>query len=149
MGYCARLVIPRNGTRKLMTPDRWQQVKQIVADALERTQVRRASYVETVCADDADLRGQVDRLLAAHENAGSQFLDSPASQEQPPEKLSCDRWLGRTVGHYQIVEEIGSGGMGDVFRATRTDDQYAKEVAVKLVRTDPGADFLRSRFRTL
>src|SRR6185312_8969604 len=56
--------------------------------------------------------------------------------------------LGERLGAYRIVELIGSGGMGDVFRAVRDDDQYRAEVAIKLMRADVRNPLAEQRFRT-
>ena len=59
-----------------------------------------------------------------------------------------DSWLGRRLGPYQLIEEIGQGGMGAVYRAVRADDQYQKQVAIKLVRTGFETRFAKARFRS-
>jgi non-specific serine/threonine protein kinase/serine/threonine-protein kinase len=56
--------------------------------------------------------------------------------------------VGRRIGPYQIVREIGHGGMGAVYLATRADDQYRKQVAIKLIRHGMDTDFVLRRFRT-
>jgi len=58
-----------------------------------------------------------------------------------------NRWGGRLVGVYRIVEQIGAGGMGEVYRAVRDDDQYQKQVALKLIRAGQDSAFVISRFR--
>jgi eukaryotic-like serine/threonine-protein kinase len=58
-----------------------------------------------------------------------------------------ERWIGRRVGAYEIVALIGSGGMGEVYRARRVDAQYEKEVAIKLVPSGLPASFILKRFR--
>ena len=58
-----------------------------------------------------------------------------------------NRRLGQRVGPYQLVEEIGVGGMGEVYRAFRADDQYKKEVAIKLVRAGQDSSFVIARFK--
>ncbi len=57
------------------------------------------------------------------------------------------RWIGRRIGAYEIVALIGSGGMGEVYRARRIDAQYEKEVAIKLVPAAVPASFLLQRLR--
>ena len=56
--------------------------------------------------------------------------------------------IGRRVGPYQIVAEIGHGGMGEVYRAGRIDGQFDQQVAIKLVRVGMGSPFIVERFRT-
>ena len=58
-----------------------------------------------------------------------------------------DPWLGKHIGQYQLVEEIGSGGMGEVYRAIRADDEYQKQVAIKLIRTGQDSAHVVRRFR--
>jgi ketosteroid isomerase-like protein len=62
-----------------MTPERWQQIERLYHAALERTQAERAAFLDAVCADDADLRTEVDSLLAASVRGGM-FLDASALQ---------------------------------------------------------------------
>jgi non-specific serine/threonine protein kinase/serine/threonine-protein kinase len=132
-----------------MTPQRWQQVKELLGTALELEPVKRSSFLDNVCASDLTLREDVERLLAAEKEAGSEFLgDSAVAGEIAGDALEqTDQWIGRRIGPYQIVEEIGVGGMGKVFRAMRTDEQYQSEVAIKFVRAGPDAEFVIQRFK--
>lgn len=132
-----------------MTPERWQKIKQLLGPALEMEPTQRGVYLDEMCASDLPLRADVERLLAAEEQAGVEFLkDPPRSNEFMGGSAGrADLWLGRQIGSYQIVKEIGAGGMGAVFRAVRTDDQYQKEVAIKIVRVGAHADFIIERFK--
>jgi len=132
-----------------MTPERWQQVKLHLAHALELAPSARAPYLDGACAGDRSIRDEVDRLLIAEQRADAGFLAEPAVISYETESpLSDATWIGRRVGAYDIVEEIGAGGMGAVYRAVRADQQYRSEVAVKLLRTGHGARAVVSRFRT-
>jgi len=130
-----------------MNPERWQQVKQLLDGAIALDDAERGPYLERVCAADYELRREVESLLSSHEQAGTGFLNSPALnlQQAPP---AGPMRLGRRIGVYQIIEEIGRGGMGEVYRAVRADGQYTKEVAVKLVRGGFDTAFVLDRFRT-
>ena len=64
-----------------------------------------------------------------------------------PDAGSAESRIGRRIGVYQIVEEIGCGGMGEVYRAVRADGQYDKQVAIKLVRVGFDTSFVLERFR--
>jgi len=132
-----------------MTPERWQQIKELLGTALKLSPTLRVSFLEEVGANDSVLREEVERLLAAEKKAGSAFLTDAAIAEEfrgdTPERGA--HWIGRMIGAYRIVEEIGVGGMGEVFRAVRTDEEYDKEVAIKLVRTGADADFVIGRFK--
>jgi serine/threonine protein kinase len=133
----------------MMTPERWQRVKELLGPALELEPSRRTGYLDQACADDASLRGEIELLLAAGKKAGSNFLNDPALTEAFLEDFAAraDVWIGRRAGPYEIVEEIGAGGMGEVYRAIRADDQYSKEVAIKLVPGSQGSSFIINRFK--
>ena len=131
-----------------MTAEEWVKVRGILERALEIAPDGRAAYLEFACSGDAALRQEVDSLIASHENARTDFLEpsafepSVAGASPPAESLA-----GKRIGAYQIVEEIAEGGMGSVYLAIRADDQYRKQVAIKLVRGGLGDAFRRQRFR--
>jgi serine/threonine protein kinase/tetratricopeptide (TPR) repeat protein len=116
-----------------MNSERWQRVKQLLEQAITLDPDERVAFLDHACAGDTELRREVDSLLSSHEQAGTGFLKNPVVNLATAAAEPTVR-AGRHVGAYQIVEEIGHGGMGDVYRAIRADGQYTKEVAVKLVR---------------
>jgi non-specific serine/threonine protein kinase/serine/threonine-protein kinase len=132
-----------------MTPERWQQIKDVLATALEIAPAERASYLDHSCVSDASLRHDVEVLLLDEEKLGPQFLNdtalAAAAAEVIPEEAS--RWIGRRVGAYRILDQIGAGGMGEVYRAVRDDDEYQKQVALKLVRAGQDSGFVITRFK--
>jgi len=131
-----------------LTPERWQKVKDILGTALEMQPAQRAAYLEAACASDASLRADIERLLIAEKEAGPAFLSGLAAESiLGNEDEAKGLWIGKRVGAYEIVEKIGIGGMGEVFRALRADDQYKSEVAIKLVRVGAGVDSLIRHFR--
>src|SRR6266496_5196157 len=109
-----------------MTPERWQQVEEIFQTALDLRPGDRSRYVSDACAHDADLRRRVEKLLSQHDSAGD-LLEEPLYGETERNALESfvegdeDPLLGRRVGAYQIEREIGRGGMGAVYEATRAD----------------------------
>ena len=128
-----------------MKPERWQQVKQLMEEAIALAPGDRPSFLEAACRGDAGVRREVDSLLASHDQAGTGFLNQPAVDLRSVR--STEGRTGRRVGVYDLVEEIGRGGMGEVYRAVRADGQYTKEVAVKLVRGGYDSATLQERFR--
>lgn len=115
-----------------MTPERWQQVERVFHGALEREPRERAVFLEQACGDDTWLRHKIEALLRSHEGAGS-FLESPASPVNsndagtpPPQQF-----VGQHLGSYEVRMHIGSGGMGDVYRAH--DTQLRRDVAIKVL----------------
>jgi eukaryotic-like serine/threonine-protein kinase len=129
-------------TRAPGTEPDWPRVKQIFQDALERPRDLRGAFVSEACGLDQDLRREVESLLAAQDEAGH-FLDaSPAADTEEPARLT-----GRRIGPYRLLDEIGRGGMGAVYRAVREDDTFQKTVALKLVRGGGAHDLDQRRFR--
>ena len=102
-----------------------------------------------VAGTNPELRAELESLIASHEAAESGFLNLPAANAfRPTEANDTGRILtGKRLGAYQIVEQIGSGGMGEVYRAARDDDQYQKQVAIKLLRAGHDSGFILSRFK--
>ena len=132
-----------------MNPERWQQVKQVLDGALSLETSAQPRYLNEACHGDTELQGEVESLLRHHQLAATAFLKEPAIQLQKPlgNAESISPWVGRRVGVYQILEEIGHGGMGAVYRAARVDGQYEKQVAVKLVRGGYDTSSVLERFR--
>ena len=94
-----------------------------------------------------ELRAEVERLLAAHGRAGD-FIASPAMRDRRDVDVATDESLvGRRVGPYRVVREIGRGGMGAVYLAERADGQYEQRVALKLIKRGMDTDQVLARFR--
>lgn len=125
----------------------WQRVKQLLDEAITIEAGERSSFLDRACVGDTELRREVDSLLSSHEHAGTAFLKDPAVDLKTA-VTSLSTREGRRIGVYQIVEEIGHGGMGEVYRAVRADGQFTKEVAIKLVRGGFDSRIVIERFRT-
>jgi hypothetical protein len=102
-----------------MNPERFARIEETLEGALARTGPERDAYLDRACANDPELRAEVESLLVAHAQAGSQFLNLPVM----PHATVAPAAAGRRIGPYDIVEKIGSGGMGDIFAAVRADGQ--------------------------
>src|SRR2546427_4728602 len=118
-----------------MTPERWQQVKQIFQSALERNPAERSAFLNQACADDPALRSEVESLISSHDQAGDSIEAMAA--EAATEMLADEQpgpILGKHIGHYEVLSRIGRGGMGEVFLAH--DTSLGRKVALKLLRSD-------------
>ena len=129
-----------------MDVERWQRVKHVFDVAVLLRVEERAACLDTACGVDRELRTEVESLLAAHDQAGTGFLKKPAVDLSAAAPALPSR-TGLRIGVYQILEEIGHGGMGEVYRAVRADGQYTKEVAIKVVRGGYDSRSLLERFR--
>src|SRR5258708_819841 len=127
-----------------MNRDRWQQVQSILSGAIELPEERQWDYIKESCGDDASLYLQVQELLEAHRKANT-FIEHPAIHGFPTDWP--DGLIGAQFGAYKLVERIGEGGMGAVYRAERSDGQFTQQAAVKLVRPGLGSQELLRRLR--
>src|SRR6059058_2208233 len=118
-----------------MTPERWQQLKQIFQSALERNPAERSAFLNQACADDPALRSEVESLISSHDQAGDSIEAMAA--EAATEMLADEQpgpILGKHIGHYEVLSLLGRGGMGEVFLAQ--DTSLGRKVALKLLRSD-------------
>jgi serine/threonine protein kinase/uncharacterized membrane protein YobD (UPF0266 family) len=127
-----------------MNAERFRQVRNLFEAAVEKEPESRAGFLASATAGDADLRERVERLLEAHEQTVT-FLDGSLTA---PESLRTDpsRLEGRRLGVYEVLREIGRGGMGTVYLARRADGLFEQLVAIKVVNPDPVAPEVIERF---
>ena len=115
-----------------MTPERWQQVKQIFQSAIERPLSERDGFISQACADDPDLRSQVQSLISSYDTTPDSFQSIAANvAAQMMFDDDAKSLLGHCIGPYEVTERIGRGGMGEVFLAQ--DSRLARKVALKLL----------------
>lgn len=132
-----------------MTPERWQKIKILLSGALELEPGNRESYLQRSCDGDEGLRNEIEALLDHEQEVSSEFLGQTALAEFTTALLPYpdNPWINRRVGAYKTIEQIGVGGMGEVYRAFRADDLFRKEVALKVVRAGQDSGFILQRFK--
>jgi len=130
-----------------MTPEEWHKVKEVLQAALEVDPQARETFLDSACACQESMRSEVESLLMSHDQ-DDDFLEHLAAVEAADLIASTPGvWIGRRLGPYELLEEIGEGGMGAVYRAVRADGMYDKQVAIKLIRSGLSTSFFFSRFR--
>lgn len=107
----------------------WSRLEALFADALERPAPERDGFLDEACAEDAPLRDELRRMLAAHEGEGGLLLERQLAPDGPAEDLL----VGQCFGAFRLVRRIGEGGMGAVYLAERADREFTQQVAVKVV----------------
>ncbi len=124
-----------------MKPEESRRAKELFWAALERDPSERDAFLRDACADDVSLRAEVEWLLASHEWQDS-FLEHPAPAASP--HTASEALLRRRLGSYELVRELGHGGMATVYLAQ--DTKHRRSVAVKVLRPEVAAALGRTRF---
>jgi serine/threonine-protein kinase len=127
-----------------MKPERWQQVEQLCQAALDRAPDERAAFLKQACAEDTELRREVESLLGYQPRA-EQFIEAPALEiaAQALTRQLPPRLIGGKIGHHQILSLLGKGGMGEVYLAQ--DTKLDRKVALKLLPVEFTQDAERLR----
>jgi tetratricopeptide (TPR) repeat protein len=130
-----------------VTRERWSLIEEIFHGALERPAPERAKYVADACKGDSELRAEIDSLIESDQEAAQDLGSLVAGdlEKMVEERDQADS--GLRVGPYQLVRELGSGGMGVIYLAVRSDDQYFQIVAIKMIRRGLASPELVQRFR--
>ncbi len=126
--------------------ERFRRLKALFAEALERPPAERAAFAEEACGPDAALAAELRGLLEAHANDDG-FLEEIVADGARGVVPPGGGTLRGRFGVYEILEELGSGGMGTVFLARRADSEYEAKVAVKIVRPGLFSTETLRRFR--
>ncbi len=131
-----------------MTPQTWEQIKRLFDAAVAEEPANRPAFLTKECRGDSSLQQQVESLLASHQQIGD-FLQLPpleAASDDTHESAQ-EPCIDRLIGAYRLVREIGRGGMGTVYLAERDDNEFEKQVAIKLVNRGMDTDSIVRRFR--
>lgn len=131
-----------------MTPEEWHKLKEVLQAVLELDPSDRAAYLGEACANHAVNRSELEALIRSYDEDGA-FLEEPVdfAAVDLVQDMSPSSWVGRRLGPYQIVQKIGEGGMGTVFRARRVDGLYDKDAAIKVIRHGLDTTFFVERFK--
>jgi serine/threonine-protein kinase len=128
----------------------WARIEAIFDEAHELPPGERASFLDEACGTDGVLRREVEALLAAADRPGplDRSLDEvagaiAAEATRPP---SADAALGRRVGPWRLIDDVGAGGMGRVFLAERVEGGYEQRAALKILRWELATPQLVDRF---
>ncbi len=129
-----------------MTPENWKTIKPILEQALEIAPDGRQEFLKGACSDNEQIR-EVESLLANEgteidpfeRSAFSIVTENGSAGESPS-------FIGKQIGRYTIISELGAGGMGTVFLAERSDGEFQQKVALKLIKSGMGSDSILRRF---
>ena len=124
---------------RVMNKERWLLIERTYHSALEREGDARSAFLDEACARDEELRSEVEELIG-HDGQASRFIESPAL-EVAAKQLAQDQvssMVGRQLGSYKILSQLGAGGMGEVYLAE--DTRLSRKVAIKFILARSAAD---------
>jgi eukaryotic-like serine/threonine-protein kinase len=126
-----------------MNAERYQKIKEIFNQAAEMALLERQNFVVAACADDSEMRREVEKMLVFADDADD-TLEKNVFEVFDGGKHSK---IPARIGDYQILREIGRGGMGAVYEAVRENKNFRQRVALKVIKRGMDTDAVVSRFR--
>jgi len=132
-----------------MHPERWRLIDELFHPAIELPPNERGDFLEGACAGDVSLRAEIEKLIDGYDRAGS-FIETPPALDGTTMVLpepDAESSRGLRLGVYEVIREIGHGGMGTVYLAARADGEFRKRVAIKLVTAGFDHESIIQRFR--
>ena len=131
-----------------MQTENWKQIKELLQEAMSLAPEKRERFLIDSGASAA-VRAEVESLLAFEEESENLMRLSAVEFSKDffeNETGAANHLIGQNFGAYQIVRELGQGGMGAVYLATRTDGKFKQQVALKLLKREMNTAALRRRF---
>jgi tetratricopeptide (TPR) repeat protein len=130
-----------------MPADNWDRVEALFLRAVDLPPSEQSLFLDSMCGADAELRAEVESLLESDRKGGQVIAEAVGSEAAALFDAESQPLIGVRLGPYRVIREIGRGGMGAVYLATRDDDQYSKQVAIKVVKRGMDTADVLGRFR--
>lgn len=130
-----------------MKKDKWEKIIDVFNSALEVETNERNEFVNQQFKDDPVSVNEVLELLNSHEEAEDFIEEPPVNLSSEALAKNNDSNLGKQIGAYKIEKQIGTGGMGTVFLASRADKQFEQKVAIKLLKRGMDTNQIIQRFK--
>lgn len=146
-----------------MTPERWKEIETIFQEAVELPSDERTAFLTARCGADESLIDEIHRLLKASESTNDfieasiwtddRFLNTSAKKDisdslneddEPEESRAA---FPKTIGAFNLVKELGRGGMGAVYLGERNDGEFSQQAAIKIIKRGMDSDFIVRRFK--
>lgn len=134
-----------------MSPEKWKRLEEIFNQAVVLPPEKRETFLDEACRGDRELREHAESLLENDSEAEDFIEASPyisyLEDVVEQREAEIDAYVGRKIGAFRLVREIGRGGMGAVFLAERDDREFQQKVAVKLIKRGMDSEQVLRRFR--
>ena len=125
-----------------MNPERWRRIEELFRTVVDRPADVRGAYLTGVCGTDEDLRREVLSLI--ERDTAEDFIRGPIANAALAFTAKAQNDLtGERIGGYRVTRLIGRGGMGVVYEAERDDEQFRRQVAIKIIKRGMDTDFVR------
>ncbi|MCU0683206.1 MAG: serine/threonine protein kinase, partial [Polyangiaceae bacterium] len=128
-------------------PEHFHRVEELFDRASDLPEAERAAFLEEACAGDAALHLEVSSLLSSAEGARTLLRGQVAAEAGHVASSRTGAQIGRRLGPYRLLSSLGEGGMGVVYLAERDDDEYKRQVAIKILQHGLGSPQAIARFR--